>query len=420
MKNSPKIQKLILVLIGILISQIIFGQKNYLSGYIINLKEDTIKGFIDYRNWEKNPHTISFRKEAGGEKVIYSPLDITMFGVKDEIYVGAVVKAETSPIKINSLKPSSKLRTKLDTTFLQVLVRGQKSLYLNRNYGKEHFYIKQGSNYKLLKYKRYLIQNQVRENNSYIGQLRIYLSDCPNIQSKLRNTKYNKNDLMDLFHSYYNNSSFKMDYEKEIEKLSLEFGVLAGVSISHLQFNSLLDDWYYLTDIDYPESTNLSAGLNLNIVLPRNQRKWSIYNEIIYTRFKTEGRFEEFKNENSYKMIITKFGFAYLKMNNMLRYSYPIGGKLSIYFNAGMSNGFKIAEENYKLRVKKLFSQERISESKAISATKYYEQGFIFGLGIEYGKFSLETRYEGGDGMSNIVPLGSSTNRYYCLIGYRF
>src|ERR1700756_754821 len=37
------------------------AQSNYRPGYVVNLKGDTLKGFIDYQAWDSNPNSINFK-----------------------------------------------------------------------------------------------------------------------------------------------------------------------------------------------------------------------------------------------------------------------------------------------------------------------------------------------------------------------
>ncbi len=54
--NSPakKYSTLLTALILVIAS---YGQKNYLPGYIVTAANDTMKGYIDYRNWKKKTLT---------------------------------------------------------------------------------------------------------------------------------------------------------------------------------------------------------------------------------------------------------------------------------------------------------------------------------------------------------------------------
>jgi hypothetical protein len=83
------------------------AQVNFLPGYVVSPKGDTLKGFIDYRNWENNPDRITFREKADGTPKTYGPLDIRMFSVSNDQYFGAVVKVEDSPDEVGKLTYST-------------------------------------------------------------------------------------------------------------------------------------------------------------------------------------------------------------------------------------------------------------------------------------------------------------------------
>jgi hypothetical protein len=63
---------------------------------------------------------------------------------------------------------------------------GTKNLYYySDKRGKQHFYIGKAPDFELLIYKKYLKEGDrekiVVENRNFIGQLNIYLQDCPSI-----------------------------------------------------------------------------------------------------------------------------------------------------------------------------------------------------------------------------------------------
>lgn len=418
MNKIDRLKRIGLLAIVILSFQLTFSQENYIPGYVIKNNSDTLFGFVDYRNWKNNPDLIKFKTNIEKDPISFMPTDIAEFKVKDEIYVSGFINTEVTPIQTDKLKVDPKIKIKVDTTFLQTLFRGKKSLYYYKNSdGKENFYIKQNDGFDLLIYKKYLKKQDgkdvVTENKKYLGQLTLYLNDCPTINSKLENTSYKQKSLLKLFQYYYECSSSDIYFQKEIESIHAEFGVLAGVTITSLEFGS--DAFPYLVNAEYNSSNSFSAGLFLNLILPRNQRKWSINNEILYSTYKVMGSYEEneFGNQNS--LITTEIGYSYLKINNLVRFKYPVDN-LFLFLNGGISNGFSISETNYK----KEESRFRTKESVALNDTRKYEQGLILGSGVMYKRFSFEIRYEMGNGMSKYSGLNSSTKRYHFLLGYRF
>ncbi len=64
MRGKLSIRIILGLLFLFMFLQASFCQENYQPGYIVGLKGDTLHGFINYRNWERNPDKISFRKGA--------------------------------------------------------------------------------------------------------------------------------------------------------------------------------------------------------------------------------------------------------------------------------------------------------------------------------------------------------------------
>lgn len=428
MNSINILKKLSLLFIILFTFELTYSQENYLSGYIIKLNGDTLHGYVDYRNWDINPNKISFKSMLFDEKSIYTPTNIKEFGVKNEVYESGNIEFETSLNNTNDLSRSSILVFEKDQIFLQTLIKGNKSLYLYKNkYNrKEQFYIKKDSTFVLLMYKKYLkiIPYQsgvpeniiVSENKKYIGQLSLYFQDCPRVYSKIANTEYNLKSLVNLFNLYYDYTQSDISYQKKKEKLSLETGLFVGISETSLKFAYKFSP--YLDKSKYNLSTDLTTGFFVNIKLPRNQGRWSIYNEFMYSSYKINGYYKDSSNyvHDTYNSTI---GYSYIKMNNLFRYKFPINQSY-IYLNAGISNGFAFSEINYLNKERVLFGVSTFNEGKAIEESKRYEIGYLVGLGAIFNnKYSLEFRFELGNGMSANQGLNSFVNRYFLLFAYK-
>lgn len=422
MGKSKRFKTIGLLIIGTLATQLAFSQENYIPGYVIKNYTDTLFGFVDYRNWKNNPDRIMFKTKMQHNPVSFNPTDITEFYVEGEIYVSAIINTEVSPTRTVELAEGSQLNLTVDTAFLQTLFRGGKCLYYYKNpEGRDNFYIKQETGLELLIYKRYLKQQDDKwvsvENRNYVGQLALYLSDCETINSKLENTSYERTSLIKLFQYYYNCSPQDISFQRKTDRIHSELGLLTGVSFTSLEL--LSDEFQYLVYADYNPSFNLSAGFFLDLILPRDQGKWSIYNELLLTTYKVNGSYEEFVTENDYTITTTEIGYSYLNINNLVRFKYPVG-QCYLFLNGGISNGFAVSESNYKKEESKFYTTSRVNEGLAINDTRKYEQGFIFGTGVRYDRFSFEIRYELRNGMSKYVTLNSSTRRYFLQLSYRF
>jgi len=426
-------KRIIAIFICFFALQFCFSQENLLPGYIVQLNGDTVKGHIDYRNWEKNPSKVSFTEDVNKTKMRYSPLDIKSFGVQGENYVSAIVQIEVSLTNkteyiITNLQISNQLTFKTDTAFLQIIYAGEKSLYYYKtNTGKENFYIQQNSVFELLVYKSYMEiadagspnADRLVENKKFLGQLAIYLQDCPTISQQLAKTKYSYKSLEKLFDYYFEKTTKRVDFHKDSEKARIEFGILSGVSLSNLKFISNNVYFDYLTKADFSLSTNFSGGLSLDII-PRVHGKWSINNELIYSTYETEGHYEEYIDADRYTIVDSKLGMSHIKLNNMLRYKYPVKN-IFMYLNGGFTTGFAIQETNYSKKQTHFFTSDTIKEGKALEETNKIEFGYLLGLGVKVKKFSLEARREAGiNGISRSTGISTPLVRYYFFLGYRF
>jgi len=422
MRPIRKFERFGFLVLVILSIQVSYSQENYVPGYIIKPNNDKTTGYIDYRNWEKNPSVVRFKTTIDRKPTSFKPLDIVEFGTQDEIYVSGIVDTEITKLNTTQLDHSPKLRIQVDTTFLQSIFRGKKELYYYKNSnGRKNFYIQRDGKFDLLIYKKYFKfqdgQKIILKNNKYLGQLAFYLKDCPVIKSKIGNTSYSGTSISKLFKDYSQCSPSVISFQKKAEKIKIEIGVLIGGSSTSLTFTA--PDFYtYLENTDYNQSTNFTAGLFFDLVFPGAQRKWSLNNEFLYTSYNFDGTYEDFRNATYSAITMTEIGYSYLKLNSLVRYKYPIG-KAHVFLNAGISNGFVISETNYQKTVETFSGMERPSEGLAF-ITRKYEQGFILGAGMKFNKFSVEVRAEKGNGASKNVNIASKSNSYYFLLGYKF
>lgn len=408
-----------------IIPQSLYSQNNFIKGFIITNENDTISGFIDYKNWEINPDRISFKKTLADKKSeFYNAMTIKEFDVNNEIYESGEIQIETSPVQTNELSHNAVMDFENRTAFLLAFVRGQKSLYLYKTKKqKEQYYIKNDTTFELLKYKKYLKTNEsenvvVLENKKYIGQLMLYLGNYEELIPQIQTAEYNQKSLIKLFNNYYSKNQTTAIYRREADKIKSEFGAFAGITSTTVAFYG----WYNqaLLYTNYPSSTDFTAGLSYNFVLPRNREKWSIYNELMYSTYKFAGRSVDYLNENQYEIFTSGFGLSYIKINNLLRYNFLLKD-LKIFLNAGLSNGFVIAENRNNLITEtRFYTSHSVSTTKVLDEIRTYEQGLMWGAGIKYRNLSLEFRLEQANGMSPYVGLHGNIDRYFMLFGYQF
>lgn len=433
-------QKSLLVLLFFFISfisiQSAVGQKNFQPGYVLTLDGDTVRGQIDYRNWKINPDQIDFIDSNNNERS-FSPIEILEFRVANERYLSGIVEFETSStvLNFNEMSHSGQFELATDTVFLQALFGGNKPLYfLYNNQQREYFYIVNNNKLELLNYKKYLRKSPsadpdaplaahnsaVAENNRFRAQLTAYLADCPAVHSKVTSMGYGQKSMYRVFESYQKCVNPEESFQKKREKIETKIGVLAGITMTSINFSGHEAAYSELIESDFGSSIDFTGGVSFEFVFPRSGRRWSIPNELIYTSYSVEADHSDITDPvHLFTLSHIELAYSYIKLNNLIRYSIPIGN-IHAFINVGLSNGFAISETNTMSQTIQAYSSTRNTEDEAIEFTRKYEQGLIAGLGVRANKLSFETRYEGTGGMSEAVNLSSKVKRFYFILGYRF
>jgi hypothetical protein len=250
---------LIIILIFTLILPIFtFAQSNYKPGYVVTLKGDTVKGFIDYQEWNICPDTIKFKKSIEGERLFYGVNDISFFNIDgvDEYkrFTVSIGNAEVDPNKIEYLKDTT-FRTA--TVFLRVMQQGSKvALYSYTDEIKVRYYIGEGPDFipKELIFQTYLnrdydnsvdfgnnVSRTITE-NTFQKQLNEIALRTNQLTDKLRvyihNLNYDENDMLKIVSKL--NQIDKIKFEKEhTKRLSYQFLIGVGLDITNNEPSSI-------------------------------------------------------------------------------------------------------------------------------------------------------------------------------------
>ena len=218
-------------LIFFLVPLATFAQSNYRAGYVINMKGDTIRGFIDYQSWDSNPKVISFKSAISDSKPVkYSVEDISFFSIENfssyQKCSCSITMDETNTTRLGTGRDTS-YRT--DIVFLKILQKGRNAaLYEYADNLKKRFYIAEAPAYMPaeLIYRTYYDYSAISDNhgrnvneNTYLKQLFALANKYNVLDDRLSKTfetaGYNKDDLMEIV-SKINNIS-KADYQNKHE-----------------------------------------------------------------------------------------------------------------------------------------------------------------------------------------------------------
>src|SRR5437879_3606317 len=83
----------------------IFAQSNYLPGYVLQNNGDTLKGYINYREWDQCPTSIDFKHNPGDKDISkFTPRDSKGFEVSGfETYVSYIGLLSMNRTNFNNL-----------------------------------------------------------------------------------------------------------------------------------------------------------------------------------------------------------------------------------------------------------------------------------------------------------------------------
>ncbi|MCC3156584.1 PorT family protein [Hymenobacter sp. 15J16-1T3B] len=398
------------------------AQTNFQPGYVLSLSGDTLRGSINFRDWDQNPKTVEFRPASGTSRT-YHTGGIRGFGVAGEQYTSASVQVDASPHQVQNLPSSPAFYARQDSIFLRTLVAGPKSLYYykDRN-SKEHFFIRQREQFELLIYKQYLQAKSIVANKGYIGQLQLYLADCPTLAPRLRGAAYTQQSLTDVFSAYYTCVGQKPQAasQQRANPTHVYFGVVAGLSSTALHTEASDLPFSPNEVLDFERSVRPAGGLSADIVLPRNLKRLSLYTELLYSAFKAEKTLTQTSAPEAYVSNHITLNYSYLKLNVMMRYQFPLGPNGGLFANAGLGAGQAIKAEHSREVHQHYYSRDETTYFAAFGSEQKLEESVLAGVGGRYQRLSGELRFEGGTGMLNGIYQTSNTKRLYFLLGYRF
>src|SRR5579872_1673692 len=138
-----------IVLAVIVLPAFAWAQSNYKPGYVVTVKGDTLRGFINYRGWDLTPRVISFKNSLKENAVKFSARDIVYFSVgkvaRYQRYIGLISMDNVSEDHMIEFRDTS---YRVDTVFLEVLQKGKNiALYSYSDAIKSRFFVGENPDY---------------------------------------------------------------------------------------------------------------------------------------------------------------------------------------------------------------------------------------------------------------------------------
>lgn len=81
------------------------AQQNFAGGYIVTLRSDTVKGFVNDKQWVANPVRVAFKPNLSAESKTYLAKELKGYYTDylNEYYESSVVSIDKTPYELNEL-----------------------------------------------------------------------------------------------------------------------------------------------------------------------------------------------------------------------------------------------------------------------------------------------------------------------------
>jgi hypothetical protein len=314
------------------------AQSNFKPGYIVNLKGDTLKGSIDYKEWEKNPALVTF-KNASGASQVYTAQNANAFGVNGlefyEKYIVNVSQDQVDATKAGGVIDTAYAR---DTIFLHTLAKGRYlSLYSYQDAIKTRYYVLEiGSTQpQELVYHVYVDANgNIQYVNRYRGQLQ-YIAQKNNLSNAklavtLSQLDYSEHDMLKAAAAINGN-----DPSQYISKSQFGTRLFAGAGVSYT-------DMVFTGIIQYGDSYALFPRIDAGIDFLTNKNT-----KRLFLRLEVAATGDQHTFTNTYEQSQLKVTQYTASLIPQAYYNLYNGQKLRIFVGGGLLVNFSTYPTRY-------------------------------------------------------------------------
>lgn len=401
--------RLSLLLLSFFIPFLLSAQAHYKSGFVVTQPGDTLKGFINYREWNNNPKEIEFKTSLdAANHQTYTPQDLKSFNIDGyDLYEAFAVPVSMNKVNYREIIDANDTAAVTSTVFLKTLLKGDRvNLYLYRDKIKERFYLldKEATVPVELKY-------QVQVKVGAVVDVPIFQQQLNNIAIKyqlyalsqpIQAIAYSKADLLKIARQL--NTTHEADFSSKLTKKSkVRFFVGAGINYTVLRYggeNLITVDGMTNSGFD-----KFKEKVITHSYLPRISAGADIYINPELQRLVLRGEISAASTKSETVAIMRYNSFSDKEQQNTYNFSLiTISVAPQVIYNLYHNQGFKLylgtgAAFNYYLNNKNVlnrrpagtdesFTEEEIInyvEMKSIGLNLLVRSGIVFRNKIELG-----------------------------------
>ncbi|MBS1577343.1 MAG: hypothetical protein JST09_18750 [Bacteroidetes bacterium] len=369
------------------------GQKNFSSARIVLNTNDTLQGFIDYKEWHTNPESVLFSKDKQGKGYFYHPGDISYFEITGrEAYKRFRVSISMDPEAIGNLSEKDTTR-KVDLVFLRVLKQGKNvSLFSYTDKLKRRYYILENNDTTPVE-----LQNSVFLNDGQVVEEKQYRSVLKNIALKYKSTddkifdeinraEYYQETMESICNQVNGVQELSPDSKPESKEARYRFFAGAGVNAGSLKF---IGDNQFTGKTKSPFYYPL-VDLGVDLFLKPSVGKLFLRAQVEVTAFKTTAyTFEQhFAYKDNYY-----FNFRQINVSVMPQLNYNFYNTSSFKWFVGAGGGFNFSfyPQNEQKFTREITSDTTIINNKYLNPLKKFWLNAVIRTGVVINR--LETSF---------------------------
>jgi len=223
------------------------AQSNYKPGYVITTTGDTLRGLIDYQDWEGNPKLFRFKTNPTADAQRLTIANTSYVEISQlDAYQKYRVDISTDNTDIQHLETFRDTSFRTDTVFLKIMQKGRNvTLYSYTDHLKTRFFVKTNATpqapYELI-YRIYHTDYKTFNDNTYVKQLFELAAQFKNnnetAATTIEHAEYKKEDILKAV-SAINNITAAEYQLKYKDKTRVLFFAGAGASIGTFKLSSV-------------------------------------------------------------------------------------------------------------------------------------------------------------------------------------
>ena len=371
------------------------GQTKFKPGHYINLNNEKVIGFIKDYDWKNNPYEIEFKTTLDDNShSIINKDNLKEFEIyENSKYINTEIQIDKSSNLNNQITSERELIYQKEKVLLKVLIEGEASLYQYQDEGVEKFfYSSNGVLFEQLVFKLFLASEKdvaelnlintvssnslILKNEGYKKQL-FQNVNCNFQREKIYNLIFAKSKLYKYFEEY--NKCKKVSYKtyKKNFETQLKLKGVLNLNLNSLNLNYFNDEY---RSKDFGNSTNFGFGLELELILPFNNNKWSVFTEPTYNTYENSAILKKtFSTITTTQKVNVKYDYIQL----------PVGVKHYFFLSDKINIDLNLAY-NLKFTSKKsIIDYEDTSDFSVFPTLK----NFAFGFDVNFQKATLGVKY---------------------------